>query len=320
MKPTAEPTVTRGKTIRQIPTMKIVNTIKRSVLFAILMAFAATSVHAKFFQQSDAVKKSYDVQSGGTLYLDLDHGNVEVGVTSGERVLIEVERSVDGGSRSASEEMLERHKLSFDQDGRDVSIRSRYDDKGLSKRWRKHNRMKIRVVVQVPRRYNIDFSSGAGNVDIIDVEGSIDGRTGAGNIVMDGVSGRIDISTGAGNVEVEGDIERAEVGTGAGNISLYGLTGAIEASTGAGNVYAEITRQPERTSELNSGAGNVTVRLADDIGLYVDATASLGSADCEYPLRVEGKWLKKSFEGEINGGGPELRMHSGVGNVSLLRY
>ena len=88
----------------------------------------------------------------------------------------------------------------------------------------------------------------------------------------------------------------------------------------AGNVFAEIINQPDQDSELRSGAGNVTVHLADDISVYVDATAALGSADCDFPLKVEKKWLKKSFSGEINGGGPELRMYAGVGNVTLRRY
>ncbi len=301
--------------------MKLIRLLTRTALIVFLLAFVAGNVQAKGTQIRDVVKKSYDVRPGGTLHIDMDYGNIEIETTSDNRVLIELVRIARSKDRELAERMLERHEYDFDKRGNDVYIQTRNaHDKGLMNKWRRRSRIKIQVIVKVPERYNVDFSSGAGNVDIVDVEGLIEGRTGAGNIVIDGVRGVVEISSGAGNVEIAGDVERAEVSTGAGNINLHGLQGAIEASTGAGNVFAEIINQPDQDSELRSGAGNVTVYLADDISVYVDATASLGSADCDFPLKVERKWLKKSFSGEINGGGPQLRMYAGVGNVTLRRY
>ena len=301
--------------------MKLIRLLTRTALIVFLLAFVAGNVQAKDTQIRDVVKKSYDVRPGGTLHIDMDYGNIEIETTSDNRVLIELVRIAKSQDRELAERMLERHEYDFNKRGNDVYIQTRNaHDKGLMNKWRRRSRIKIQVIVKVPERYNVDFSSGAGNVDIVDVEGLIEGRTGAGNIVLDGVRGIVEISSGAGNVEIAGDVERAEVSTGAGNINLHGLQGAIEASTGAGNVFAEIINQPDQDSELRSGAGNVTVHLADDISVYVDATAALGSADCDFPLKVEKKWLKKSFSGEINGGGPELRMYAGVGNVTLRRY
>lgn len=300
--------------------MKLLCTLTRAALVVFLLAFVVGNVRAKEAQIRDVVKKTYDVRPGGTLHIDMDHGNIEVETTTGNRVFIELERIARADDEEFAARMLERHEYAFDKRGNDVYIRSRYDDdKGFLKKWRRRSQLKIQVVVKVPERYSVNFSSGAGNVEIVDVEGLIEGETGAGNIILDGVRGVVEISSGAGNVEIEGDVERAEVSTGAGNINLHGLRGAVEANTGAGNIYAEITRQPEQDSELGSGAGNVTVYLADDVSVYVDATAALGSAECDFPLRVEKKWLKKSFSGEINGGGPELRMYAGVGNVTLRR-
>ncbi len=287
----------------------------------LLFGLAGGSVAARSVQQvKDTIKKAYDVRPGGTLHVDVDHGNIEVEAAGGTRVLIELERIARADDRDEAQEMLARHKPEFDVRGNDVYVRSRYEeDKGFLNRWRSRRQLKIRVLVKVPDRYNVSFTSGAGNVEIVDVEGRVEGRTGAGNIELAGIRGVIDVSSGAGNIDVEGDVERATVNTGAGNIDLHGLTGAVEAGTGAGNVYAEITRQPRQSSSLSSGAGNVTVRLADRVGVYVEASAAIGSAHSDYPLKVEGKWLKKSFYGEVNGGGPQLRLHAGVGNVALKR-
>ncbi len=300
--------------------MKLFYALARTALLVLLLALVVDQAQAKEAQARDVIKKTYDVRPGGTLHLDMDHGNIEIETTSGNKVLIELERIAKADDEDIAERILDQHKYAFDKRGNDVYIRSRYDeDRGMIK-WRKRTRLKIHVLVRVPERFNVDFSNGAGNVDIVDVDGRIEGRTGAGNINIDDVRGIIDISSGAGNIEVIGDLERADVNTGAGNINLYGLEGAVEANTGAGNVYAEITSQPEDDSELHTGAGNVTVELADDVSVYVDATAALGSAECDFPLKVSKNWLKKSFSGEINGGGPKLEMYAGVGNVTLRRH
>ncbi len=56
-----------------------------------------------------------------------------------------------------------------------------------------------------------------------------------------------------------------------------------------------------------------------DIAVNVDARASLGTAKSDFDLKVKGKWMSKSFGGSLNGGGPALVIHSGVGNVELRR-
>jgi DUF4097 and DUF4098 domain-containing protein YvlB len=56
----------------------------------------------------------------------------------------------------------------------------------------------------VPEVYNVEFTTGAGNITIADLEGTIRGKTGAGNVILGDILGGIDISSGAGNIEVDG--------------------------------------------------------------------------------------------------------------------
>ncbi|NNF04997.1 MAG: DUF4097 family beta strand repeat protein, partial [Rhodothermales bacterium] len=186
-------------------------------------------------------------------------------------------------------------------------------------RWRKKYRFRLHVRIQVPSEYDVDFHTGAGNVDIADVRGDIDGRTGAGNISLGRIDGRVDVTSGSGNVDVAGAVGSLRAQTGAGNITLEDVSGEVRAMTGAGNVVAHISSQPDEDSRLESGAGNVTAYVERTVGLTIDAHASVGSATCDYDLRIRGKWMSKSFSGAINGGGPDLTMRSGVGNVSLRR-
>lgn len=311
----------------------VINTLRHPFyVFVLMLVWGGTtaSVYADDrvadtpvgYDITDTVKESFKVKDGGTLYLELDFGDIDVEVGSGEMVQIIMKRTVRVNDEDEAQDVLSRtHEYSFEQRGNDVMIESRYQpDKGRSwGKWGNRNRFKVTLQILVPEAYNVDFQTGAGNIGIEDLEGEVNGRTGAGNISLGNVGGIVEITSGAGNISVSRATNRVEVHTGAGNIDLKDVLGFIRANTGAGNVTARISSQPESDSRLESGAGNVTVYLDEKVGVYVEAIASMGSASCDYPLEIEGKWMKKSFEGEVNGGGPDLFMRAGVGNVTLRR-
>ncbi len=295
--------------------------LHRTLWFALSLGLFVSAVEACPGEDArDTIKKTFKVRPGGTLYLDLDRGNVEIRTGTDDMVHIEIERIVEARNHAEAKRILGDHELDFRQNGDDVRVRSRFDDERWSRKfWGRHAQFKMEVRILVPARFNLDFTSGAGNVRVDDVVGEVAGRTGAGNVVIGKVRGTVEVSSGAGNISVEGAQGTIEVHSGAGNIVVREVGGEIRAHTGAGNITATITTQPDGDSRLESGAGNVTVYLADEIGVDVDAVASVGSANCDssFGLKIKGRWMKKSFGGRVNGGGPVLVMRSGVGNVSL---
>ncbi len=295
--------------------------LQRLTGILLLMTLTVVSVKAGGnAEERDTIKKSFRVQSGGTLYLDLDHGNVSIETGRDGVVNIEVDRIVEAEDEYAAKRILEEHELVFGQSGSDVRLHSRFEnDRWSRKLWGQSTRFKVKVRVQVPERFNVSFTDGAGNVSVEGLQGRVEGRTGAGNLFIADVQGPVNVTSGAGNIELDGVVGRVEIVSGAGNITVYDLEGEVRAHTGAGNITARITGPLQGDSRLDSGAGNVTVYLEEDIGVTVDAVAGIGSAKCEYGLKVEGKWMKKSFAGSINGGGPGLTLRSGVGNVLLKK-
>jgi hypothetical protein len=270
----------------------------------------------------DVIKRSYNVRPGGTLFIDLDQGLVEVLPRRGQEVLIEVELTVDVDDREEAKALIDQCRINFEQRGDDVHVEVRRDDgAGLRRpggRWR-GRQIAVRIIVHVPERYNLNASTGSGDVRAGNLQGRVHVRTGHGNIHLGSIRGTVDLTTGAGNVDVEGAQQLAKISTGAGNVTLGGVRGEVNVNTGAGNISAAITEQPEGGSRLRTGAGNVSVVLSPRIRLTVDATASVGAAYTDFPLEVHGRWMRKSFSGPINGGGPLLHMHAGVGNVTLRR-
>ena len=266
----------------------------------------------------DTIKKTFKVSPGGTLTLDLDRGNIEILTGASDEVKIEVVRIVGVESREQAKELLEAHQLEFEEDGEDVSLQSRFDEDAWNwKRWRDKDRFRMSVTVLIPHEYDVEVNSGAGNIKIESLEGLVDVRTGAGNVDIGHIRGSVDVSTGSGNISLSSVEGGVDIRAGAGNISIGDVRGEVDAHTGAGNISARITRQPGNDSNLMTGAGNVTAYLANDISVNVDAVAKVGSCSTDFPLKVKGKWMSKSFAGDINGGGPDLVLRSGVGNVTL---
>jgi putative adhesin len=293
--------------------------LNRAVRVLALLAFAtlAGATVALAGGEKDTIKRSFDVEPGGTVYVDVDRGNVIVESIGGTRVHVEMERTVDRQDLDDMKRILARHEWEIEGDDEDVVIESRFDTRNL--RRRNGDGFRLTVTIRVPAEYNVDFKTGAGNVTISDLSGFVEGKTGAGNITIGEINGDVEVLSGSGNVEVEAVTGSLEVLSGAGNIRLGFVGGEVEATTGAGEITARITDQLTEDVSLQTGAGDVTVYMGDDIGVDVDARASVGSASCEFGLRVRGKWMSKTFEGRINGGGPSLTIRAGVGNVSLLR-
>ncbi len=270
----------------------------------------------------DVIKKEYKVNPGGELSLDLDRGNIHIKTTKDNEVKIELERHARAESSEKAERILKSaHRYEFDKRGDDVSIQSRLDEERGQMRWRKGPAIKIKLTVRVPREYDINFKTGAGNITILDVTGEITGRTGAGNILIEDVEGNLDVKSGAGNVEISGELKDADIATGAGNLSIYADVDVLSAMAGTGNVTVEIRGQPKGETRLKTGAGNVSLSLSEDVQANVRATASLGAASCDFPMEFSKKLLSHSFSGQINGGGnASIVLTAGVGNVSLHRH
>lgn len=293
------------------------------MLYLIILLLAATATSdappTPTADITDTVKEVFKVQPGGRLYVDIDFGNVTIETIDIAEVRIELVRTVTSESADEAKRVFERHEYGFDKRGNDVHVSSRYHDGSMF--WRRsRDRMKLEARIQVPARYDVDFSTGAGNVVLDNLSGAIAGRTGAGNIEVRSANGPVEVSSGSGNIDVRGCSGHLKISTGAGNVNVYDAACTVSISSGAGNLTARFTGQPDGNSSLETGAGNVTVHLASDARVSVAGASALGSVSTDFSLPIEGKWMSKSFAGDVNGGGPSIRMRAAVGNVVLRSH
>jgi hypothetical protein len=70
---------------------------------------------------------------------------------------------------------------------------------------------------------------------------------------------------------------------------------------------------------LTTSGGAITVHLADDMGLDVDAKASGGRIHTDFPVSIRGEISRNSLRAKMNGGGPELYLRTSGGSIYLKK-
>ena len=107
--------------------------------------------------------------------------------------------------------------------------------------------------------------------------------------------------------------------TGSGNIEARGVDGGLRASTGSGNV--RVDGSPANSWSVRTGSGDAELRLPQDAAFDLDVSSSSGSVSVNHPVTttVQGRIeeSRKSIRGRVRGGGPEISVHTGSGDVRV---
>lgn len=182
-----------------------------------------------------------------------------------------------------------------------------------------HN-ISIDYEIVAPADAYLDAGSGSGDVidDGVGVAAKL--HTGSGTIHATGLRGgsghgEVSLETGSGSIyaELNGDADvKAETGSGA--MDLRNLHGALRAQTGSGNIKTQGT--PTAPWRLTAGSGNVEV-WTSSAGLTLDAESGSGSIHSDREIATQGTLNRHHVTGKIAGGGPEVRIETGSGDIRI---
>jgi hypothetical protein len=307
--------------------------------FALLAAVLFLCSCAEFAPGSarDNMSKTFRVAQGGKLSLDSDTGSIEVSSGTTEEVRVDVEREIRGATDEEAMERLKELRIDFRQDGKDVHIFARRPgDDFFGGHW--GNRLRLRFMVTVPGKYDLDLRTGGGSISVNDLEGnilartsggslrfgqikgSVKGHTSGGSITLDGGSGSMEVNTSGGGIRIGKVYGPVIAHTSGGSISVDEVQGMVQASTSGGSVSATITRQPEGDCELSTSGGSIHARLSRDLNLDLSARTSGGSVRTNLPITVQGEVGRNRLEGRMNQGGPRLQLHTSGGSISIDEF
>jgi DUF4097 and DUF4098 domain-containing protein YvlB len=175
------------------------------------------------------------------------------------------------------------------------------------------------------------LETGGGSIRVDKCAGTVKATTGGGSVDLGEIGGPAQIETGAGSIRLASAKGRVQAQTGGGSIQLDGAT-SVQAETSAGGIVVKLLSAAagagSSNSTLETSAGDITVYLATDLAISVRAEIEIANGHTVHSdfsdIHVSsegGQWGPKTVtaEGQLNGGGPVLKVRTNSGNVNFRR-
>jgi hypothetical protein len=323
--------------------MKLLSTLAAALLVGIA-ANAAESAEG-------VITKTFNVAAGGKLTIRADRGSIDVKTAGTDKVEIEVTREP---GRGAPSDILEKHVVTFNQEGNDVVVDAKMTGPKTSG-WFRGNNLKVHYAVTVPAKYDVNLKSAGGSISVKDLEGEarsqtsggslkfgqikgmVHGDTSGGSINVAGATQDVDVHTSGGSISIGdvggsvvaetsggsiriGDVKGAvKADTSGGSIEVNGAAGPVLAQTSGGPIRATITKQPTGPCTFETSGGGIEVKMASDVAIDLDAHTSGGSVSTEFPVTVAGELKKNHLRSKVNGGGPKVTLGTSGGSIRIKK-
>ncbi|MGA2966163.1 MAG: hypothetical protein ABSD64_08115 [Terriglobales bacterium] len=179
------------------------------------------------------------------------------------------------------------------------------------------------------------LETGGGSIRVDKCGGTVKATTGGGSVDLGDIGGSAEIETGAGSIRLASAKGRVRAETGGGAIQLDGAA-SVQAETAAGGIVVKLLSSKSAgngaaarsDSTLESAAGDITVYLANDLAISIRAEIEIANGHTirsdfsEIRVATEGgEYGPKTVtaEGQLNGGGPVLKVRTNSGNVNFRR-
>jgi DUF4097 and DUF4098 domain-containing protein YvlB len=173
------------------------------------------------------------------------------------------------------------------------------------------------------------LETGGGSIRVEKCSGPVKATTGGGSIDLGDIGGAAQIETGGGSIRLASAKGRVQAETGGGSIELDGAT-SVQAETSAGGIIVKLLSSTgtRSNSTLETSAGDITVYLANDLPISIRAEIEIANGHTihsdfsDIHVSTEGgDYGPKTVtaEGQLNGGGPMLKVRTNSGNVNFRR-
>lgn len=175
-------------------------------------------------------------------------------------------------------------------------------------------------VTSTGTRGRLSLDTGSGDVRVTDAEGVVVVDAGSGDITLTNVRGEsFSVDGGSGNVVGTGvRVRRATFDLGSGDTRLSDVSAEeLTVETGSGDVDIGIVSSV-RSMLLDSGSGNVTLRVPATFGATLSVDTGSGDLDVELPLTITRR-SRTSLVGTVGDGKGRVRIDTGSGDVRLVK-
>jgi len=262
--------------------------------YVLALAAMAVLLAAGAVAGADEIVKKFPVSSGQKVQIDLsDGGSVTVEGWDEEEVQVTCS---------------DKHR---DLEDYDIDIeKTRYGVKVVAELEHGNRRStNLWVIVQVPRKFDVDLSTAGGGLEFSGFEGTIEGKTKGGGIDLMRMKGEVKLKTNGGSIGVTDSDLDGSIHTNGGAVELENIVGGLRVETNGGAIRYENVRH---SGDDSDGSGNVVTASTGGGSVDVDGApggvkvrTGGGDIDIENAARIV----------EARTGGGDMEIHAKNGRV-----
>lgn len=227
--------------------------------------------------------KNYKIEPGKLLNLNAQRGSVEI--TPWHRNEVEIKIYGNENAKESSE-------FSFNADDNSVVVSD-----GI-KKWNFFSNIRIKYVIKVPYKFNLNINTSGGDIKCGGVEGDIKLNTAGGDIWADRVSGNLNLNTSGGDIKI------------------FSKDASIIARTSGGDIDLEYSGENKGIELITSG-GDIEVLLPSDFNADIELSTSGGDVECNFKLNNVEKLSRTKVIAKINNGGNKLIAKTSGGDIEV---
>lgn len=257
--------------------------------------------------------RTFTVESRPTIRIRTDDSRVTIRSWKDARVKIHVERH---GSTHGLFVGRRRTTVAMDQQGNEVSVvvRDQGPRSGIV-----FDTSRLETEVWVPNACDLVVDTQDGSVRIDDVRGRLDVETQDGSLTANRLRGDVHVRSQDGRVELD-DVDGAlHLETHDGSSEVRGRFDVVDVQSADGGIELEAEPGSKMREEwsLRSSDGTIRLRIPHDLAATIDARTADGGLSIDLPLTVRDRIREHHVVGELNGGGPTLRLRANDGTIRV---
>jgi DUF4097 and DUF4098 domain-containing protein YvlB len=300
--------------------MNRLNPVTGLLLASLILApFASGLAETRSFQ------KKFPASAGGELVIDTQVGDIRIVGAAVSEVAVVAE--IKGST-------LEVQRFRVDALATNGGVKVT-GESGKSGWWHFGARnLQVTYTVQVPEEFRLELGTSGGDIQVRNVRGRLNASTSGGDVDLHDIGGPATATTSGGDIDIAramgnlrartsgGDIKLsdvvgdAEVRTSGGDIRIRNVDGEVTAKTSGGDIDIGIAREHHGTDAETSG-GSIELVMASDARADIDASTKGGEVRVNFPNTTQGSADKDEFRGQINGGGPGVRVRTSGGDIRI---
>ena len=271
--------------------------VRGPILAALAFALPAAAAAATLTEHYD---RTFPLAADGTLHVKNVNGAVVIEPWDRQEVRVEADKETHASTDDQARELMKELQIVVTPGAGSLSVETkvpRANDGFLGWLFGGGGHHKVEYHLHVPQRVAVDAQNVNGGVSLTGTRGKAQLETTNGSLTVSQVDGALQLETTNGNIKVRE------------------ASGAVHAETTNGSVAAELSRVDAALS-LESTNGSLTLRLPKEVRATVDAGTTNGSVTTDLPVTTVSSG-KRHLKGNINGGGPELRLSTTNGSVHI---